>query len=65
MPVPLALKELGLLKKKLVLLIQGTFCFCEVGEDIIVDLPLFIDPFTKHLFSTYCVPGAFFYMLGI
>ena len=41
-PVTLALKELRLLKEeKLVLLIQATFCFCEVVEDIVVHLHLY------------------------
>lgn len=45
----LELKEQEL-PKKLVLLIQGTFCFCEVGEDITV----FIHPLSIYLARTAC-----------
>lgn len=59
MPVTLALKNLRHPRqKKLVLSIQGIFCFCEVVEDVRVDVHLFIYPFNKHLLSTYCVLGT-------
>ena len=55
MPVTLALKGLRIPRQKLVLLIQGRFCLCELVESVRVDFHLFIHPFNKHLFSTYCV----------
>lgn len=59
MPVTLAQKELRLPKqKKLVLLIQGTLCFCEAVEDM--SGSLFIYVFIKHLCSTHSVLGTIF-----